>query len=229
MKHLNYIVLFLLLAFLNSCSSGNATGFFGGAVEEGKTMNGAVNGNGSEEKLLPLEYKAWVENKENGLRVEKTISDFTYTLQYKPLEYVALLELKKQQVSKKELTKTMEEFKGLQYYTFQIEADSQDELLKKNLSHPNDYYARIQYFSFDMQKDLKLIDGKDTLNCELFHFERIYGVGPFARFVIGFPLTDAANDKTLYYDEKVFGSGKIYLTIQAKNSNQLPEVITNEI
>jgi hypothetical protein len=225
MNILKSILLFQILLLLGSCSSGNASGFSGSTEKGGErseiTKAGAL-------KLSPVEYAAWVENKENGLKVEKTISDFTYTLQYKPLEYVALLELKKQEVSKAELKNTMEQFSGLQYYTFQISADTQDELLKMNLSEKNEYYSRIQYFSFDMQKDLKLIDGKDTLDCALFHFERVYGIAPFARFVIGFPTTNGTNDKTLFYDEKIFGSGKVYLTIQAKNNNQLPAVITNE-
>jgi hypothetical protein len=228
MKFIKQFLLFNgLVLLLYACSSGNASG-----VKRLFTAGGDQNEREAakehSEKLSPAEYMAWVQNKENGLKVEKTIGEFTYSAQYKPLAYVALLELKSDTVSEAVLKQKMEEFSGLQYFTLQISADSQQELLKKNLTETNDYYGRIQYFSFDMQRDLKLIEGKDTLNCELFHFERVYGLAPYARFVLGFPKTNDQHDKTLFLDEKVFGSGKVYLTIQAKNNNQLPAVITNE-
>jgi hypothetical protein len=224
MRLLKQILFFTGLVFLVGCSPDGTTD----ATEILSSNSGSSGKNKSaSEKLTPVNYMTWVENKENGLKVEKTISDVTYTLQYKPLEYVALLDLKKEQVSKPELEKKMDEYNSMQYFTFQISADTQQELLKKDVKGADDYNNRINYFSFEMQKDLKLIEGTDTLNCELFHFERVYGVAPYARFVLGFAATKTTTDKTLFYDEKIFGSGKIYLTIQAKNNNQLPVVITN--
>ncbi len=224
MKILKLIFVFICSISLCSCSSGNASGWKNFFNENKNAETGSDNG--KNDQLSPRQYMQWVADKSNGLNVEKRINEFTYGLQYKPLEYVALLDLKKDEISKSELKKKMEEYEGLQYYTFTISTDSQQELLKKNLSETNEYYGRIHYFSFDMQNDLKLIDGKDTLDCELFHFERVYGVAPYARFVLGFPLASGNQDKTLFYDEKIFGAGKLYLTIQAKNNNQLPEVIT---
>lgn len=222
MKQLKNLSVLLIVLFLNFACSDRSADFKmtenrGNDVTELKTP----------EKLAPMEYAAWVEDKNNGLKVEKTIEEFTYTLQYKPTEYVALMELKKDSVRSLELNKKMEEYDGLQYYTFRISTDSRMELLKKNLKEGNDYYGRIQYFSFDMQKDLKLIDGKDTLDCVLFHFERVYGLAPYATFVLGFPLTEGTNNKTLFYDEQIFGAGKIYLTVQSKNCKKLPSVITS--
>ncbi|MES2394411.1 MAG: hypothetical protein V4549_00305 [Bacteroidota bacterium] len=179
------------------------------------------------EMLLPGDYVSWVEDMQNGLKVEKTIEDFTYTLQYKPLEYLALMELKKDSILTNELEKTIDNYSDLQYYTFRISAPGEGELLKKKLGSTNEYYHRIQYYSFEMQKDLKLIDGKDTLDCALFHFERVYGLAPYATFVLGFPPTESMNNKTLFYNEKVFGTGKIYLTVQLKNYKKLPLVITS--
>lgn len=224
MKHLNFLSVLLIVLFLNFGCSNKSADFINA---ENTGNNEAAEKKITPEKLSPRAYVAWVEDKNNGLKVEKTIEEFTYTLQYKPLEYVALMELKKDAVGGLELNKKIEEYDGLQYYTFRISTESRMELLKKNLKETNEYYGRIQYFSFDMQKDLKLIEGKDTLNCVLFHFERVYGLAPYATFVLGFPLTDGINDKTLFYDEQVFGSGKIYLTIQSKNCKKTPSVITN--
>jgi hypothetical protein len=203
----------------------------------------SVTDNNSKEiqplKLKVLDYMTWIENKQNGLKVEKKIGDFTYTALYKPYEYLALMELKKENVDKKELYKKMDEYDGLQYYTFRITAENQQqELLKVGISSDADYYSRIEYCSFKMQNDFKLMEGKDTLDCVLFHFERIYGLAPYATFVLGFPLgkneqnnnttiTKSNDDKTILYADQIFGSGNIYMTITKEDLNNVPELITN--
>jgi hypothetical protein len=178
-------------------------------------------------KLTPREYISWMDDKKNGLKVEKMIGEFTYMFQYKPAEYVAIMDIKKDNIKKPELDKKMEEYNAFQYYNFRISTEAGGELLKKNVVNENDYYGRIQYFSFDMQKDIKLIDNKDTLDCVLFHFERVFGLAPYATFLLGFPLKEKDCDKTLYYDDKIFGAGRMYLTIKSKNIKNIPSVIVD--
>ena len=190
--------------------------------------------------LTTLDYMNWIENKENGLKVEKKISDFVYTALYKPYEYLALFELKKDNIRKKELYEKMNEYDGLQYFTFRITAENQQqELLKVGIDSDDAYYARIEYFSFKMQNDFKLMEGKDTLDCVLFHFERVYGLAPYATFVLGFPLAKGAQnkdttivrnsyeDKTIIYADKIFGTGNIYMTIRKEDLNRIPELVVN--
>jgi hypothetical protein len=220
MKRITFFIILIYLLLLQvACTTSNAganDSFFASAETEIIAP----------EKLCPVGYVEWIEDKTNGIKIEKTIEGFTYSVMYKPVEYVALLDLKKASVAKQELQNKIEEYNGLQYYTFKITTPDEGELLKKKLTNTNDYYSRIQYYSFEMQKDLKLIEGTDTLDCVLFHFERTYGVSPDITFVVGFPLTENKFDKTLLYDEKIFGAGKIFLTVQSKNYKKIPLVIT---
>lgn len=188
-----------------------------------------AGGQGKEvpEFLSPREYVSWIEDKNNGLKVEKKIGEFTYMFQYKPTDYVVAMDLKMDSISKAIFQKKGDEYSGLQYFNFRISTESGGELLKKNVADERDYYGRIQYFSFDMQNDLKLIDGKDTLKCLLFHFERVFGLAPYATFLLGFPVSQNRENKTLFYDDKIFGLGRIYLTVQSKNINKLPSLIVN--
>lgn len=221
-------ILLFFFSFFNFGCSENTD-------ETSKGLNGENNtiaGNTSEskvvpEKLSPREYISWVDDKDNGLKVEKMIGEFTYMFQYKPTDYVVIMDIKKDSIGKSELQKKTEEYNGLQYFNFRMSTESGGELLKKNVVDENDYNSRIQYFSFDMQKDIKLIDTKDTLDCVLFHFERVYGLAPYATFLLGFPFTENNGNKTLAYDDKIFDSGTIYLTIQSKNIKNLPSVIVN--
>jgi hypothetical protein len=221
----NIIYKFLIIApFLTGCANGLDSEL----KRENGIDNGTINEDGPVEKTMlhPFNYVSWVDDKANKLKVEKTIEEFTYSFQFQPLEYIAIKDLHKAEIKETELKSKIEEYKDLQYFTFKISTESQTELLKKNLSGTDEYYGRIQYFSFDMQRDLKLIDGTDTLDCVLFHFERVFGLAPYAVFNLGFPATGKNGSKTLFYDEKIFGAGKLYLTIQSKNIKKVPSVIT---
>lgn len=216
-----------VLCAIHSCNLDNNTFL---SQEQTKVSN-------NKSQLAPIEYVKWVEDIDNGIKVKKTIGDFTFSVLYKPYEYIVAKELRISSISTETLKKKMNEIDELQYFTFRIEADNANtELLRINLASENEYNSRIEYFSFNMQKDLKLIDGKDTLDCVLFHFERVYNIAPYATFVLGFPLVDSKkkkedkqvlNNKVFIYDDKVFGTGKIYLTIKAENSNNIPQLITN--
>lgn len=186
-------------------------------------------------ELNPQEYVNWVEDKNNGLIVSKKMGDFTFSAFYKPTNYLALVELGKDSINKKQMTKKLEEYEGLQYFTYRIESDNKiTELLRVGMKSNDDYYSRIEYFSFKMQEDLKLIEDKDTLDCVLFHYERVYGLAPYASFVVGFPLSKESNnkgvnnyDKIISYTDKVFGTGKINMTVKNENIKSIPNLIIN--
>ncbi len=193
----------------------------------------------SARNLIPIEYKKEIELPLNGLQVQKTVENFTFSAQYRPYEYIIGTELKKEVITKDELEKGIREINQLQYFTFKINADDAGmELLKVNLKSPGEYNYRVEYCSFQMQNDFQLVDGTDTLNCALYHFERIYGIAPYGTFMLGFPLSKKEEasrknkqsylmqDKTLIYDDKVFEMGRIYLKIEAKNLNRLPKLVT---
>ena len=182
--------------------------------------------------------KEELEKAKENLSSEKKIDKFTFSAIYKPWDYIIAIE-NKGIISKAELEKKREEIFDLQYYTFKIKYnDDNVELLMAGLSSKDQYYGRIQYFSFEMQNDIKLIDGKDTLDCALFHFERTYGLASEATFSLGFPLTKEEEAekrdnpeimnkaKTLIYDDKALGIGRVYVTIEERKLNNIPEIKT---
>ena len=183
----------------------------------------------------PLEYVDWIEDPANGLLVKKDVGDYNFTILYKPLDYIIIKEKKDDKLKKEDLQTEKSEIEDLQYFTFKIglKANSGD-LLKYNLTKVNDYYARVEYFSFAMQNDLKLLDGNDTLNCILHHFERTFGLAPYCNFVLGFKLSENSpgkivthfSDKTLIYNDRVLGIGPIKLTVKGNNIKNIPKLIT---
>jgi hypothetical protein len=222
------IVGLLTLVFIYSCSHKN----------EGSAENGQAslleNIAGSAPSGLPVnEYMNWVENKNNGLSVEKNIGEITFSALYKPYSYLAVMELKNDSLNEKKIKSKIKEYEGLQYFTFKIAANNQQqELLRVNIGSEGDYYSRLEYFSFEMQHDFKLIEGKDTLDCALYHYERVYGLAPYATLVLGFPFAKGEQqkpyqNKTISYTDKIFGAGKVNMTFKGENLNRIPALVVN--
>lgn len=215
MKNTLYIVFILTL----SCKQDKRFSLAENESDQGKT---SVQ---SKVKLSPKEFLLWYENPENKMITEKTIGDFSYSCFYKEAGYLAIKEWSNDSL-KNDIKEKIKEYEGMQYFSYKIQSlSSQDELLKIGISSEDEYYSRIEYLSFKMQKDFKLIDGTDTLDCKLFHFERNYGLAPNASFTLAFEKGKRNNNsKSLIYEDKVFGNGTIYLTIKENDLNNIPKI-----
>jgi hypothetical protein len=174
------------------------------------------------------DYITWCQNKENPLQKKKEIEDITFSLKYKPAEFVACMEQASGKADTNNLKVNVAELDGLDYYDFKIQITSgQGELLKYKVESSSDYINRVNYFAFDMEKDIKIVDGKDTLSCALFHFERAYDVIPYATFVLAFPKSKSpVSEKTFIYQDRVFNKGVIKFTYTLEDLSQIPKLKT---
>lgn len=70
-----------------------------------------------------------------------------------------------------------------------------------------------KYFTNDMKNDLVLILEKDTIACQLFHFERTFGITPYLSFQIGFPYNKEWKNKShhIVFNDNFFNNGEIHL------------------
>ncbi|OFY66098.1 MAG: hypothetical protein A3H98_11890 [Bacteroidetes bacterium RIFCSPLOWO2_02_FULL_36_8] len=183
--------------------------------------------------LEALAYISYIENKINGLLKDTTAGEITFSLQYKPLAYIALKNLRKLKPTRKEMDDEVNKMNELQYFNFKIAMDDATQLKTKLQEHEN-------YFNFYMQNDLKLVEASDTLKCLLFHFERNYNVAPYVTFVLGFQLSEkegeavgkknntySYSDKKFLFDAKKLDSSMIELSIRGKDINSVPEIILN--
>ncbi len=180
------------------------------------------------QKELPIEqFVKWVGDKENDLSKIKEISEMNYHLSYMPKECLTYMELKNTEFTKEQFDETKKHYEGMTYFNFRIELKGgQGELLKYNLSSPQQYNARINYMAFEMQKDIFLVQGKDTLPPGLFHFERIYEVAPFATVMLAFDNKkfDPNNEFTVVYNDRLFNKGYIKYNYKQKQLIDLPNL-----
>lgn len=181
-----------------------------------------------QEGVGAIQYVNWVENPQNGIKVEKQIGDFDFEVQYKPYEYIVLKNKRNTQITKEQMLTEVDSINGLQYYTLKIGLHAgEGDLLKYNLHDVQSYTDRVNYFSFGAQSDIKLVDGNDTLSCALLHFERTYGLTPYINLILAFQkdTSKVPLDKTLIYDDKMLGVGKIKVTVQGKDIKRVPNLI----
>jgi hypothetical protein len=172
-------------------------------------------------------YVSWFRSQEHGFKKRKTLNDLTYFLQYKSPEYIALIESHGEGIKKDSVEKRSKELQGLIYFDFSISLKGgQDELLKYQINSPADYQERVKYMSFDMQKDIKLVQDKDTISCGLYHFERIYDIGPYSNYLLAFDSKgiDLNKELTFVFNDKVFHNGLVKFTFSGGKLIYLPKL-----
>lgn len=220
--HLSQICCLIYLLLLSTaCKKSAQTN-----DEKSSFLNTLFNTGQGTEILSPDDYIEWCEDETNELKKTKEIGDFKFAAFMTPIDYLALKELKKGEAADPEkITAGKKEYGDLTYFSFRIEnIKQQDELLKIGLSADNDYYGRLEYYSFKMQQDFKVITGSDTVECGLYHFERVYGLAPYATFVVGFPVKNKNEGMKLWYHDKIFNNGIIILDFNKESLTHLPKL-----
>lgn len=192
----------------------------------------AVNGEEISFSTPPSELSApdlvsFVQNENSGLKQHFTKNEFTYSAFYKPVDYIICKEQRSDKVETSIAKTKRRELQGMQYIDLRIAAKNiNEELLKYNISPDNDYEKRIKYCSFEIQKDLQLVEGKDTIACSMVHYEREYGVTPYVTILLAFPINKKTmdEDKTLLFDDKLFYNGLIQFVFSNKNIKNTPKL-----
>jgi hypothetical protein len=184
-----------------------------------------------QKQITPYEYVRWVENTENGLRIEKEMNGFKFRLQHKPSSYIALREVGFENADQiMQYYKRKEELDSFYYFNLDIASiDDKGSVLSHNLNTQEEYYARINYFTSFAQSDLKLVCGKDTLPCTLYHFERTYDLSPYNTIVIGFKMLSGKkiyhDDLLLIFDDKILSVGQMRFLIKSNILKNIPKIV----
>jgi len=176
--------------------------------------------------VSPMEYAKWVENEDNGLRKVTTEGDYIFSLQYKPLEYIVAMQERSPKLSGETLRKAREEMEGMQYYNFKISTRSGHPAFSNSKL---EFEEKSRYLMSDMQRDMYLLEGKDTLHCKMFHFENASGILPYDNCVIAFDKLDATaqKDKKFLFHADKLGLEWLEITIAANDIKRTPKLRTN--
>lgn len=206
----------IIVSFLFGCKQKD-----GVSDQENASFGGAFASSYS-----PLDYLSWIESSE-GLHASKKIDKIDFQLLYMPKEYLVIRDHKDslENFDEKKLLVASKNYEGLQYFKLRISIDDfHDEIVKYNIRSDFEYEDRVKYYSFGMQRSLKLIDGKDTLPCVLFNYERTFNLTPNSNFQIAFPASENKSSKTLVFEDVYLGTGKVMLTIPEEKIKSTPKI-----
>ena len=183
---------------------------------------------GGKQKYNKIAYKEWLQSHGEELQVEKSIGDYRFVMQYQPTDMMLLREMK-EDCSPADLNKMRAEKSVLQYYVLQVgAANGSNNVLRTNIQSEGDYYARLEYYNTFAQNDIYLVEGKDTIACALYHYERYYNAAPYDKMVLAFENSNYSGDKLLVYDDQVLGVGTVKLNISSDLQDNIPELVVEE-
>ena len=177
----------------------------------------------SSKELSPTKYIQWLQNNKKQIQWTTQQKDFDFRLSHRPLDWMVLREGGKELDASKYST-IQKEYEGLEYYHLEIQGESKG-LLEANTGGITTYEDRLMYCSFDMQKDLKMVSEGDSLNCQLFHFERTFKATPAASFVLAFekPKNELA-ERNIVFRAQALGFKTINWTIANGSFQQIPNL-----
>jgi hypothetical protein len=184
-------------------------------------------------QVMPAaDFSEWVNEPENGLIATKELDGISYWFMYKPLAYEAMMRATNDSgLVRSEYAANLNTLRNTQYCLLKIKSTTgNNELLRFRLSGNEEYYRRLEYCSYNIQQDIKLIDGKDTLPCILHHYERAFGLAPEAVFTLVFEAKDTlykGRQKTLFFEDNLFGNGTINLNVSEESMNNIPDLKNN--
>jgi hypothetical protein len=181
------------------------------------------------EDLSMEEFVNWYSEGEHKLTKTKDVSEIRYQLSFLPAEAMAFLELRKTQggYDFSRFQQVRQDYSEMSYFSFKIQApENSGELLKYQLSSPAAYEERVKYLSFQMEKDIWLIQDKDTIPPGLYHFERVFEAAPYATAMFAFDNKLFRRDAefTIVYHDQLFDKGFIKFNYKPKQLINLPNI-----
>lgn len=179
----------------------------------------------SESRLSPDKYIGYVDNKENGLVIERTFDGVQFQAQYRPADYLASVDLLRNPALA--YGEVIKEIDSLQYFCFRIGNESHsDDVLKRNITTGEEYIKRLEYLAFAARNDFMLVSGNDSLRCSLYHFERSHNLAPYHTIIMAFPAIKRSDlGRTLSYNDQLFGSGRINFHFASETVSKIPKLI----
>jgi hypothetical protein len=180
---------------------------------------------------LPIDaYIQYVQNKEHGLKKTVQVTDWEYAIQYKPYDYIILMENKGNRKAF-DVSKRKDELKGTAWFNISFKlADGRVSPMRYNLSSKDEYDQRLNYFLNGATHNIRLIyGGRDTLRPIGYLFENNYNLTPQETIVVGFALpggeTRPQKDMQLSYNDEAFKNGIIKAIYKKQDLQDVPNLI----
>lgn len=179
--------------------------------------------------LKAVEYAEFIRNKKNGLVKITELDGYEFTMQYRPYDYIILME-SKGDFSGYDLNKRSADLKGTAWFSIVIRrTDNRITPLKSGLSSLEEYNMRLNYFLNEAKNDIWLLYDNITIQPTSYLFENNYNLTPELTMLAGFILPSGEDyprkNMQLSYNDQVFKSGIIKAAFSEGALNEIPNLV----
>lgn len=134
--------------------------------------------------LSPSEYYEWIQQEENGLRVQKEDNGYIIDLQYLPDDWIKYQQKTTGNGKKMEV----EEPQEMHYFKMTLKRkDEQEDLIQFDSPSEAAIAEKIDFLSFGFKNHLKMLAVGEEHPCMLFHYERSFGLKSQKNLMLSFP------------------------------------------
>lgn len=187
----------------------------------------------SKEKVLTKpEYIKWVENSANNLKKRKVVNNIVYELQYKPVEYAALMEFDPTNFNQALFEKRKKELDGYTFFNMRLAIEGkQIDPLMFAINDQQEYSIRDMFYSYEFKNNIKQVinqnNQRDTLGCSLYHFVQYHGMAPYVDFVFMFDTKGKSKgDFEICFKDPAFNNGYIKFNFSEADILNIPKLET---
>ncbi|MGN6569630.1 MAG: hypothetical protein ACTHJ0_16845 [Flavipsychrobacter sp.] len=178
--------------------------------------------------LNTADYVRYIQDDKNHLKKAVKVQDMEFDIQYKPYDYIVLLESHNNAAYDK--TKRLKQLAGTAWFNISFHKTSTEmSALKDGAMSLDDYDQRLNYFLNYAAKDITLVYGGDTLKPISYLFENNYNVGPVETMVVGFIFPDKdprpLKDMQISYYDRLFHNGIIKASFSAETLKDIPNLL----
>jgi len=135
----------------------------------------------------------YVENEDNTLINKVKYEIFIFSIQYDPLEIIALRGSNSIEEFKLNYPSNIEPYNELEYYTFKISSENKSTRHALSALYDGTPEELTSYIDFIIQNDIKLVQGDDSLSCSYLHKEVSEAITNELSYSIGFVKTAIKN------------------------------------
>ena len=157
-------------------------------------------------KMRPLGFVEWVENKENGLRKDKTIGNYRFEIQYCPEDYLLIRRGNFNSLNSAEKNKNESSL----CFIFRIE----------RLSEKDDH----SIFQFINETNFSLISKTDTIRSSMVLYENNFNISSTESYSVYFDSVWLNNDIRFVYNDDVLTTGPVIFTFKIQDIKGVPEL-----
>ena len=181
-------------------------------------------------KLDPVGFVRYVSNPESGLKRDIQIDGWQYSMQYRPYDFIFLLENSDKGIAG---LKNIDEFEkrmaGTVWFSISFKRiDHSITPLKYGITNNDEYNSRLNYFLNLASKDIQLAYGRDTLPPCSYLFENNYNLTPQETMIVGFCLPTKNEipdrDMQLAFNDRELRNGIIKASFHKRDLENIPSL-----